>query len=415
MDERVWSIEDPEIRWLLEATAIPTAAGREHRVIDWIRRWVATRPDLSVTADAAGNLVVAFGSQSPSLPLRARLLFITAHLDHPAFVVESVVGPGTLVATFRGGVMPVYFADARVEVWTSHESNNEPEAAARGCLRRPLPGVVTQYTKKEPFPECLIELEHECDAVRPGDVARWALPEPRVEGDLCLTHACDDLSAVAAALAVMERLRGRPEAAPVKLLFTRAEEIGFIGAIAACRERTMPIDSRVIALENSRSFAESPIGGGPVVRVGDRLSVFHPGLTGAIAKVAERLESQSKSSPALGKSESSSESRGALFNWQRKLMPGGACEASVFQAYGYEATCVCLPLGNYHNMADLERVQAGDANALAAAKAGPEIISVSDYKNMIALLEACALSLEGVEPLTTRLERVYAEKAFVLK
>ena len=37
-------------------------------------------------------------------------------------------------------------------------------------------------------------------------------------------------------------------------------------------------------------------------------------------------------------------------------MPGGACEATAFSAYGYESTCLCLPLGNYHNMHDIDVV-----------------------------------------------------------
>ena len=31
-------------------------------------------------------------------------------------------------------------------------------------------------------------------------------------------------------------------------------------------------------------------------------------------------------------------------------MPGGTCEATVYDAYGYTAAAVCIPLGNYHNM-----------------------------------------------------------------
>ena len=62
--------------------------------------------------------------------------------------------------------------------------------------------------------------------------------------------------------------------AHVALLFTRSEEIGFIGAIGAAREGTVPKGARLVCLENSRSFPhDSPIGAGPIVRVGDRLSV----------------------------------------------------------------------------------------------------------------------------------------------
>ncbi len=387
---------DPELAWLFELMGIPTAAGREWGVIGWIRKWAAARGDLFCESDEAGNLVVGFvEGKSPSLARGARLVYITAHLDHPAFVVERVVGPGTLMCSFRGGVLDAYFKDARVEVFGGGAQSDGRTDSLRESVAR---GVVTERVKNEPFAECLIELEGEgspAERVSVGDVARWELPAARIEGDLFYGDACDDLSAVAAALAVMERLRGRAEAAHVRLLFTRAEEIGFIGAIAACKLGTMTKGSRVIALENSRSFEDSPIGGGPIVRVGDRISVFSATLTCAVAKVAEKIAGEGKSA----------------LRWQRKLMAGGACEASVYQAYGYEATCVCLPLGNYHNMAELARVQAGDA---AAARLAPEIISVSDYKGMIALLEACATGLEEVEPLISKMEKLYAEKAFVL-
>lgn len=382
------SQQDHELAWLIELMRLPTAAGREQRVCEWIERWVRERPDLALTRDQAGNLVVRFHEAGTAGS--ARPLYITAHLDHPAFVVERVIGPGTLMCSFRGGVLDAYFVGARVEVFSMVGA-----AGARPAAR----GVITERTKKEPFAECLIELEGSgspSERIQPGDVACWAVPGPRVEGDLFHGSACDDLSAVAAAVAVMERLRARPadEVGHVRLLFTRAEEIGFIGAIAACKLGTMEKGARIIALENSRSFDDSPIGGGPIVRVGDRISVFSATLTGAVSKVAEKLNGTSP------------------LAWQRKLMAGGACEASVFQAYGYDATCVCLPLGNYHNMENLAAVQAGDASA---ARIAPEIISVSDYKGMIALLEACALELEEVEPLIARMEKLYVEKGFVLR
>lgn len=374
---------DQELRWLLEISALPTAAGKESRIIDWLRNWTADRPDLALATDEAGNLVIE--RPGPPRSPNTRPLYITAHLDHPAFVVERIIGPATVLLSFRGGVLDPYFRNARVRLF--------------GASGESVAGHITSHEKKDPFPECMVDLDTSADALSIGDVGRWDLPDPVIEGDIVRTHACDDLSAVAAAVALLERLRGRPEAAHVRLLFTRAEEIGFIGAIAACKLRTMDPAGRIIALENSRSFAESPIGGGPIVRVGDRVSIFSSALTGAIAKVAEKLSTD----------------RNGGFKWQRKLMAGGACEASAYQAYGYEATCICLPLGNYHNMADLERVQAGDQAAIAAARVDHEYISAADYKGMIDLLEACATGLADAEPLLIRMEKLYAEKSFVLR
>ncbi|MEZ6210535.1 MAG: hypothetical protein R3B46_04710 [Phycisphaerales bacterium] len=147
----------------------------------------------------------------------------------------------------------------------------------------------------------------------------------------------------------------------------------------------------MLALENSRSFAESPIGGGPIVRVGDRMSTFSPALTAAVCAVCETLAKEAKEA-------------GGEYKWQRRLMPGGV-RATAFQAYGYEATCVCLPLGNYHNMADLDLVEQGDEAAVAHARCGREYIGVEDYHGLIEMLIACATRLDEAADVVAKMEK----------
>jgi endoglucanase len=194
----------------------------------------------------------------------------------------------------------------------------------------------------------------------------------------------------------------------VRLLFTRAEEVGFLGAIAAVKHGTMPRASRVLALENSRSFADSPIHGGPIVRVGDRLSVFSPALTAAVAARAAEIAGASASSSGPPRIEPASPWR-----WQRKLMAGGACEATVFCQGGYEATCLCLPLGNYHNMADLDAVQAGMHSGPPAIER--EFIGLDDFEGLVDLLVACGLRLPDTPTAPVRVEKIWADLAFVLE
>jgi endoglucanase len=377
-------------RWLFEVTQIPTAAGRERRVERWIERWASAKEGVTLARDMAGNITLARRHEPGGRPV-----YITAHLDHPAFVVERVVGPNDLEASFRGGVMDEYFTShggAPVEFF-DHED-------------RPHLGRVVEKVGENPFGKIwLIRLGEPTDAIVAGDVGRWALP-PAEEIDGCIhTDACDDLSAVAAALSTFDELSRRVPTQPVRLLFTRAEEIGFIGAIAAVREKTVPLDARVIALENSRSFPESPIGGGPVVRVGDRLSVFSPSLTGAIAKRAEDLGGAT-SPTATQKIETKP------WKWQRKLMAGGACEASVFCEAGYEATCVCLALGNYHNMGDLAAVQA--KTNTEPPRIAREYVSLADYDGLVDLLVACGEELPEANPVAGLVEKLWREKAAVL-
>jgi endoglucanase len=385
--------------WLQELTSIPTASGRERGVIEWITRWAAGRPDLALTRDPAGNLVVARRDEGGA----AAPLYFTAHLDHPAFVVERVVGPSTVQLEFRGGVMESYFDSAPIVIH-----------ANSGAITATISGRAEDARGR--LKSWLAEATGAASGVRPGDIATWDLPCAEIRDGLLQAPACDDLAAAAAALAAYDALgksspradAGRPAqpTVPVRLLFTRAEEVGFIGAIAACRGRTMPPGSRLLALENSRSFDDSPIGGGPIVRVGDRLSIFSPGLTGAVAAVAERIAGGAppKSTQML--------SEAPAWKWQRKLMPGGACEATVFCAAGYEATCLCLPLGNYHNMADLAGVQAG-TNA-TPPRVAPEFISIADFDGLVDLLVACGQSLPANPSVVPRIEKLWAENSHVL-
>jgi len=39
-------------------------------------------------------------------------------------------------------------------------------------------------------------------------------------------------------------------------------------------------------------------------------------------------------------------------------MPGGTCEATVYDVYGFTAGSICVALGNYHNM-DREKMKIG--------------------------------------------------------
>jgi endoglucanase len=400
---------DRALSTLLTLTQIPTAAGREWRVVEFIRAWVAARPDLEMRADGAGNLTVLAreGWGTGGAPV-----LITAHLDHPAFVVERVVAPSVLELAFRGGVRDAYFEAARVVVHAGGRDGFAPAAVGATLTGAQPPNAAG-------FNRYLAEVDADAaegveELIRPGDVATWELPPAEIDaGGVVHTNACDDLAAAASALCALDALRARRAAGEktedVRLLFTRSEEIGFTGALAACKLGTIPAGSRVIALENSRSFADSPLGAGPIVRVGDRMSIFDPALTAACAKRAEELAGATAEPAGSGSM--------PKFAWQRKLMAGGACEATAFCAYGHQATCICLPLGNYHNMGDLKAVEEGTWDK---AKNGPprvarEFIHRDDYLNLVALLVGIGLRLPSGPVFMERLEGLYAKHAAVLE
>ncbi|MGV6813958.1 MAG: hypothetical protein ACWA5W_02995 [Phycisphaerales bacterium] len=394
-------------QWLLEVTQIPTAAGNEQRVVAWIDAWLAQRAYLSKHCDPHGNfeirMVGSFETEHP--------IYFTAHLDHPAFVVEEVVSETQLVLGFRGGVMADYFPGARVRLHCSDT-----------CFTMGTIGEEIKATNDKgeaesckPFKRYTCTLD-ESAAIEPGTIGTWDLPDAKIVDDefggILHTNACDDLAAVAAALSAIDELAQLKEAGSdigdVRVLFTRAEEVGFIGAIGASKDGFMPKGARIIALENSRAFPDSPIHGGPIVRVGDRISIFSPELTGAVAKVAERIAGGPSMPTASQKT-----SEMPKWKWQRKLMAGGACEASVYCAYGYCSTCVCLPLGNYHNMAGLAEAQQGTHEG--TPRVGCEFVGLDDYAGMVDLLVGCGMDLPSSPGFVERVEKLWTDTRFVLE
>jgi len=390
---------EPNRPTLHALAGIPTAAGKEHRVVRFIDEWLAERPRLTKTTDDAGNFVIAHEDVNEPPVL------LTAHLDHPGFVVAEVESDRDLALDFLGGVHEHYFPGARVLIYP----------AGPGDDRDPIPATITTTEPPDPPDRLYRAARAQADAppdhIKPGDLAVWDLPDPHTDPDgLFHARACDDLAALAAALDALDRVAGTSAAKRAALLCTRAEEVGFIGAIAACKLGTIPPGSRVIALENSRAFPDSPHHAGPIVRVGDRLSTFSPTLNAAVARVAQSLTGEQD--PDVGRPKITSDS---TFKWQRKLMPGGACEATAYHAYGHEATCVCLPLGNYHNMAELTAYEeAVKAKRKPEARIAPEYISTSDYDGLVDLLAACASDLQAAEPVIDRLEKLYTERKSIL-
>ena len=382
----------PEIRTarealLLEVTQIPTAAGHETAVMAFIDRWLAKHANAVTTQrDDVGNYLITQRRHNGNAPL----LIITAHLDHPAFVVTAVNGT-TIHAAFRGGVNDPYFVGADIEVI------GPGDVRAQAVIK-------TLAADAKPFKEITAEIAtHTSPSTStppawlvPGCIARWKFPRAEIRDGLIHTDACDDLAAVAAALCAFEELLNNDQCGHVGLLFTVAEEVGFMGAIHVARNAWIPKDARLLCLENSRSFPnDSPIGAGAICRVGDRISVFSPSLTNHLAHL---FSAESKQNPA--------------FKWQRKLMAGGGCEASAFACYGYQSTCICLPLGNYHNMVDIDGVAAG----ALPARVGQEFVSIDDYHSMITMLHIAARGIDTTLPESTEqlMERLYAERSFVL-
>jgi endoglucanase len=359
-------------RLLARTLECPTAPFREGEVIAWVREFAAGRPHLLLREDADGNLVLSRRGVRRS----RRPLVLAAHMDHPGFraLRSARAREGWRVeALFLGGVRPEYFAGARARfrptgapsvparVERVRRDRRSGELRVTLAARRPVPG---------------------------GAFGTWDLPGFRLsrrDPDLVETRAADDLAGLAAVLALLERVdaidpRRRVD---VRGLFTRAEEVGFVGALAVAQARRLPRGARIVAIEASKALPDAPQGAGPILRVGDRTSVFDDGLSRWLGRVAAGL------------------ARGGRFRFQRKLMDGGTCESTAYQRFGYACAGLCLPLGNYHNMSERGRIAV-------------ETIRLSDCVGLVRFFEGLvradgdAPGAGRTDPLRARLERTLA-------
>jgi len=336
---------------------LPTAAFTETAVLAFIKDTCRRLSGVTCRPDRHGNLLACYRHR----PGTATPLVFAAHTDHPAFVAREMADGRTLRADFRGGVLSNYFAGGRVRFWSGGHWIKARVQEVTKTLPVPTQGPgVTRPT------EALLRVSGPVERDAPGI---WDLPDPVLKGDVLHAGPCDDLAGVAALLELLTRLSRKRAQAEVHCLFTRAEEVGFIGAIAAAKSRSVPRKRAIIAIEMSKALPNARIGDGPVLRVGDRLSTFSPELTAFCRTVADQLTKRRKK-----------------FAYQRKLMDGGACESTAYSAFGYQTTCICLPLGNYHNM-DAER-----------GRIAPEYISITDWRNMTDWFEALVLAEPGFGP-----------------
>lgn len=351
---------------LLELLRLPTAPSREGAVADWLTAWAEQR-GLECKADRWGNLLVSYSRGKPS----GRPVAFAAHMDHPGFVAGEMEGPRLLRARWLGGVPPEFFLGAGVRF-----------AVGARWVRGKVAEIETCQGGQR-VSSALVEVSK---PVAPGSAGMWDFPNPQVRSSRVYARGHDDIAGVAAIVCALDEAVSRRVGGAALALFTRCEEAGLLGAIAACKSRTLPKRSVVVALEASRAFSYAPLGEGAVVRVGDRMTTFTPWVTDMLTEQAAQLEKG-----------------GGDFRWQRKLMDGGTCESSVYAAYGYDAGALCLPLGNYHNV-DRER------NAL-----GPEFIDMGDFASLVRLL--LALVRRGAERREPReeWERAFQEKGWLLE
>ncbi len=261
------------MKLLKEICSLPTAPFAEQHVVAYVKQFVAARPALKLSADRFGNLLIQLRSRRK----RPRWVF-AAHMDHPGFIAGQMRRDGrSLEATFRGWVHIEYVRGAKVRFFSGGKE-------ITGVVAHAVPDQRDRLTVPS---RVAILVTSPVDAGSPGMFDQGA---GRTRGKKFFSRAIDDLGGLAAALAMMDRLAKRPPAAPVAVLLTRAEEEGFIGAIAAAKApRLLRKSDRIIAIECSAMQPYARQGDGTIIRVGDKTSIFNSQLTYFLTAQAEAL------------------------------------------------------------------------------------------------------------------------------
>jgi endoglucanase len=328
----------------MAVAACPTAPCHEGLVRACVEERLAGLPHLTTRLDEFGNLHAVYRHRDAGRePFR-----LVAHMDHPAFVVRRTRGAAEL--HFAGGVDEAYFPGKAI---TFHH-----ERAATPLGRATITGTDFSAETKRVF------VDGEVPAA--ATFAVWTLPAAHCTKRLFISPACDDLAQVGTMLALLRRLALAGARAHVHAIFTRAEEIGFAGALAALKARTPLAPMPTLSLEASNARGFAVVEAGPVLRVGDRLSVFD-------SRITHWLDVAFRDRQVID----------AAAAYQRLLMGGGTCEASVFQRAGLPTGALCVALNNYHNM--------GPGDAIRS-----ESIALRDWQGLYDFLFHLATEARGV-------------------
>jgi endoglucanase len=309
----------------------PAAPFREQHVVRCVVSHLE-RAGVPHFLDPVGNLVIGVGNekayrrllqQKQQEPVR---LFV-AHMDHPGFHGLRWLSPRRLAVQWHGGSPLKHLAGARM--WLA----NDDGLLGYGRLAKPT-------LLKAGWAMDRAEVRLDADAVAEAVAGTEAKQlfggfafrsQSWISGKRLYTRAADDLVGVFAIVATAIDLQRRKQPAPFIGLLTRAEEVGFVGAVKHLELDWLAAARRplvCVSLEASRTLPGARIGKGPVVRLGDRRTTFDSSLLKVLTDVAEKI---------------------LPGRHQRRVMDGGSCEATATTAWGLPTMGITLPLGNYHN------------------------------------------------------------------
>ena len=311
--------------------------------------------------DDYGNIIAKIsGTQSTHRPIA-----YVAHMDHPGYEIIRIED-GFFVGKSLGGV-PKAAANKGADCISFDQHNNRYP-----CTIEPWDGA--------PEGEVRIVSEKRLEV---GTPITFNLQDFDLKGDKIEMRALDDLAGCASIMAALIELNHEPVKTDVFGIFTRAEEVGLVGAGLISTEQTIPTNCFVVSVETSSVIPGVEQGMGPVIRTGDASYTFDAAAEQILALAKNALVSEDQN-----------------FKWQRQLMGAGSCEATAFAVNGYSTTGVAFPLGNWHNATT--KIPDPDGSI------GMENISLDDFLHGTDLIYTSAKMdhTESASPVKERLREV---------
>jgi endoglucanase len=340
---------------------IPTSPFHERHVLEEICL-ILKENKIPYFYDDAGNLIA--GTASKKQIAKNSIAYI-AHTDHPGFHFTLNSPAQKVKAQWMGGGPLTQMVGSEV---LAHDYHNPSQK---------ISGVITDFEPGNHHEGIEFEIKFK-KLLMPGDYfGAFKFPGFILKKGKIVTKSADDLAGCVMALGALIDLK-KNKSVKALGIFTRAEEVGFVGCWHMLEKKILPKTTKIISLEASRTLPGALLGEGPVVRLGDATTLFDSEFALFVTKVAQELKLKDPS-----------------FKFQKRVMDGGSCEATAVSLFGYTTMGLAVPLDNYHNM--------------GAKGAAPEIIHALDMENGRKLLTQVGLNLKNFSHATQDLKKKLRE------
>lgn len=328
----------------------PSVSGFEFGLIDFIGSWakrnnVLEKYDLSFLS---GGLRF-HRKDIPSLPN----LVLTAHLDHPGFVLQLLSEQPEETRLYRAhpvGRVPFHLLPyTRVQLYSANDqvANSDRPAPPRGYGKiRPDRNIDGSDN-----PTSFI-IESESSDNGRAHYAVYDLPAAKIVGDRLYSRSIDDLVGVTLCLML---LATPLEKVNLTVLFTRGEEEGATGFKRILMGRNVNPADTIVAVETSKFTEDALPGEGFAIRTEDAARPYS-------SEVVQFLEKAARLMPSL--------------QWQLAGASDGKTEAASALGLGYQAAAISIPLMGYHNVENNKIV--------------PESVVVNDIEQALEYLPSLA-------------------------